>query len=86
MGLYRAYLRVRGRPYTEVGQPINHLTMLPLTLGWVRRAGLRIRTHDGIGHYLPFPGRAPIELRRLDRRRRLMHWFALHSLIVAEKP
>src|SRR5207248_1386422 len=29
MGLYRAYLRVRGRPYTEVGQPINHLTMLP---------------------------------------------------------
>lgn len=86
MGLYRAYLRVRGRPYKEVGQPINQLTLLPLTMVWVRRAGLRVLTHDGIGHYLPFPGRPPIEFRRLDSPRTVMRWFALHSLVVAEKP
>ena len=86
MGLYRAYLRLRGRPYTEVGQPINQLTLLPLTMAWVRRAGLRVLTHDGIGHYLPFPGRPPIELNQLDSPRPVMRWFALHSLIVAEKP
>src|SRR5262249_27760351 len=39
-GLYRAYLRLRRRRFTEVGQPINQLTLLPRTLRWIRRAGL----------------------------------------------
>lgn len=85
MGLYRAYLRLRGRRYTEEGQPINHLTMLPRTLAWVRRAGLHVCAVDAVGHYLPFPGRPPIELPRLNQPRFLMRWLALHSLVVAEK-
>ena len=85
LGAYRAYLRVRGRRYTEGGQPICHLTSLPRTMLWMRRAGLRVRTVDGVGHYLPWPGREPARLRRLESVSPL-RWFALHSLVVAEKP
>lgn len=85
MGLYRGYLRLTGRRYTEEGQPINHLVALPRTLAWVRRAGLRVLRIDAVGHYLPFPGRPPIEIPALDRPRWLMRWLGLHSLVVATK-
>jgi hypothetical protein len=85
MGAYRAYLRIRGRRYTEGGQPICHLTMLPRTLRWMRDAGLRVSRVDAIGHYLPWPGAPPRALSWMDSMRPL-HWFALHSLVVAEKP
>ena len=85
MGLFRAYRRITRRPFTEEGQPINHLVMLPRTLRWVRRAGLEVRTVDGIGHYLPIPGRAPKHLPGLDGMRSISRWFAHHSLVVAER-
>jgi ubiquinone/menaquinone biosynthesis C-methylase UbiE len=85
MGLYRAYLRAIGRRYTEGGQPICHLTSLPRTVAWLHRAGLRVRRVDASGHYLPWPGRRPREMSGLDRMRWL-RWFALHSLVVAERP
>jgi 2-polyprenyl-3-methyl-5-hydroxy-6-metoxy-1,4-benzoquinol methylase len=84
MGLYRGYLRVRGRRYTEGGQPICHLTSLPRTLVWMHRAGMTVRMVDAIGHYLPWPGRSPLSTSLLDSIRPL-RWFALHSLVVAEK-
>jgi SAM-dependent methyltransferase len=86
MGLYRLYLRVRGERYTEVGQPINNLTFLPVTAFLVTRAGLHIRTLDGFGHYIPYPGRPPIRLTFLDSARFATRWFGLQSLVVAEKP
>jgi glycosyltransferase involved in cell wall biosynthesis/ubiquinone/menaquinone biosynthesis C-methylase UbiE len=86
MGLYRCYVRLRGRRYTEEGQPINNVTLLPLTIAWVKRAGLKIKTVDAVGHYLPFPGRAPIDLPVFNNPRVVMRWLALHSLIVAQKP
>ena len=85
MGLYRAYLRAIGRRYTEGGQPICHLTSLPRTIAWLRRAGFRVRHVDASGHYLPWPGRQPFEMARLEGLRWL-RWFALHSLVVAERP
>jgi SAM-dependent methyltransferase len=85
MGLYRAYLRAVGRRYTEGGQPICHLTSLPRTMAWPRRAGFRVRHVDASGHYAPWPGRQPFELSDLDRVRWL-RWFALHALVVAERP
>ncbi|MBI2403594.1 MAG: class I SAM-dependent methyltransferase [Gemmatimonadetes bacterium] len=85
MGLYRMYLRLTGRRYTEEGQPINHPVILPRTVTWVRRAGLMVLAIDAVGHYLPFPGRPPIEIPALNRPRRLMRWFGLHSLVVATK-
>jgi len=84
MGLYRGYLRLRGRRYTEGGQPICHLTSLPRTLAWMRRAGLTVRSVEASGHYLPWPGRPPIAISCLDSIRSL-RWFALHSLVIAEK-
>ena len=86
MGLYRGYLRLTGRRFTEEGQPINHPLLLPRTVRWVRRAGLVVLAVDGTGHYLPFPGRPPIELPWIGRPRWLMRWLGLHSLVVARKP
>ncbi|MFL5304559.1 MAG: class I SAM-dependent methyltransferase [Polyangia bacterium] len=82
-GLYRAYLRLRGRKFTEVGQPINQLTLLPRTLGWVKRAGLRVETIRGKGHYVFWPGQNPKRVHWLDRDP--LKWFALHVVIVAAK-
>jgi 2-polyprenyl-3-methyl-5-hydroxy-6-metoxy-1,4-benzoquinol methylase len=86
LGLYRAYLRLRGRVFTEVGQPINQLTLLPRTMMWLRQAGLHVETIDAVGHYLPFPGRSPIHLpAALDRIGWVSRWAALHSMFVAER-
>ncbi len=86
IGLYRVYLGLRGREFTEVGQPINQFTLLPRTRAWVRRAGLRVAATDAVGHYLPFPGRPPIRLAALDRPRVLTRWLGHHSLVIGEKP
>jgi 2-polyprenyl-3-methyl-5-hydroxy-6-metoxy-1,4-benzoquinol methylase len=85
MGLYRLYLRLRGRQYTEEGQPINQLVLLPRTRHWVVNAGLVVVAVDATGHYLLFPRRPPIEVPALGYPHVLMRWCALHSLIVAEK-
>jgi len=85
MGLYRAYLRLRGRRFTEENQPINNFLVLPRTRSWVARTGLRMQTVDATGHYLLLPGQAPIEVASLDYPRKIMRWFAHHSLIIAEK-
>jgi ubiquinone/menaquinone biosynthesis C-methylase UbiE len=84
-GIYRAYCWLRGKPFDEGGQPICQLTMLPRTRAWVRAAGLRILATESSGHYLPFPGRPPIELMSDGWPRPLLGWFGLHSLVVAEK-
>lgn len=84
-GLYRWYRDLTGRPFTEEGQPINHVTSWFRTRRWVRDAGLHPVRHDGTGHYLMIPGRAPRRLPWLDRARPLTRWTAVHALIVAEK-
>jgi ubiquinone/menaquinone biosynthesis C-methylase UbiE len=83
IGVYRAYLRITGRRFTEEGQPINHFLIAARVRRWVRRTGLRIRHTDSSGHYLPFPGRPPVLL--VDRSRWLAP-FGLHAVTVAEKP
>ncbi len=87
MGMYRAYLRLRGRRFAEVGQPINQFTLLPRTVHWVRRAGLRVERVAAQGHYLPWPGRPPRRLLALERvAPDVLKWVSLHSLVVAHKP
>lgn len=86
LGAYRGYLRLRGRRFTEEGQPINNFLLLPLVCAWVRRAGLQVDVVDGTGHYLPFPGRPPIEMPLLNNLRFVTRWAGLHSLIIARKP
>lgn len=86
MGLYRLYFGLRGRVFTEEGQPINNFLLLPSTRNWVRRAGLRVVMTRTVGHFLPFPGRPPIRVPLFDHGGMLMRWFGFHSLIVGEKP
>lgn len=85
-GLYRWYRTLTGRPFTEEGQPINHVTTWIRTRRWLRAAGLHPVRRDGTGHYLMLPGRAPRRLLWLDRARALTRWTAVHALTVAEKP
>lgn len=85
LGLYRAYLRMRGRRFTEEGQPINNFLILPLTRSWVARTGLHFQTVYATGHYLLFPGHPPVEIPLLNHPQKIMRWVAHHSLIVAEK-
>jgi ubiquinone biosynthesis O-methyltransferase len=82
-GLYRIYLKLLGREYQEAGQPINQFLLLPVLINWIKQAGLKVKNIQGIGHYLPFPGRPPIRFEFLDHG--LLKWFALHTMIVAEK-
>jgi ubiquinone/menaquinone biosynthesis C-methylase UbiE len=85
-GLYRLYLRLTGRRYTEEGQPINNFVMLPRVIRWVTHAGLRIEEASSFGHYRLRPGRVP-QLTALQLKpRTLTRWFGLHSLIIARKP
>ena len=85
-GLYRGYLRLRGRRYTEGGQPICRFTSLPRTWWWLKRAGFRVRAVDAIGHYVLRPGQVPFEPDGLRRFERWLWPVGLHSLFVAEKP
>ncbi len=87
IGVYRATVRVRGRTYTEQGQPLNGLTLLPRTYWWFRRAGFTVTALDGNGHYLPVPRRArgPLRIPLRPGAERYLRWFALHSLVVATK-
>jgi ubiquinone/menaquinone biosynthesis C-methylase UbiE len=84
MGLYRAYMRLTGRRFTEEGQPINNFTMLPLTLLWLRRAGFVIEEVKTRGQYLPVPRRPPVNLRRLENFV-FFKPFGLHTAIRARK-
>lgn len=85
-GLYRGYLRLTGRRFREEGQPINNFNMLPRTIHWVKRAGLRVRSVAGSGHYVQIPGRNPMRVRAMDGARFFTRWLALHSLVLAQKP
>lgn len=85
-GLHRIYLSLSGRTYTEEGQPINHFMLAPRTRSMVVKAGLKIKLVDGVGHYLPFPGRPPIVMAALDNPRFLMRWWSVQTLTVGQKP
>ena len=80
MGLYRGYLRLTGRRYSEEGQPVNRFLVAPLLRRWVRAAGLEVVHADATGHYLPWPGRAPV---LLGARVPGLSPLGLHALTVA---
>lgn len=85
IGLYRGYARMKGTPFTETGQPINHFVMLPRTRRWVRSAGLHVVHGESRGMYLPIPGRPWTEVPLLDHPRLLTRWLGMHSMVIAQK-
>ena len=85
-GLYRSYRELTGRPFTEVGQPINNPLKVKDRVRKLRELGCRVDAVDGCGHYLYVPRRNPQRIFWLDNPRFLMKWLAAHSLTVATKP
>ena len=84
-GLYRGYLRLRGRRYTEGDQPISRFMLWPITALWIRNAGFRLVAVDAIGHYVLRPGHVPVEPSWVERIEPWAWPFGLHSIFVAEK-
>lgn len=84
-GLYRIYLRTRGRRYTEGGQPICRVTLLPRTVRWIARAGFHVVAADAVGQYVLSPGRVPYRPRWMEALQPVLWPFGLHSIVVAEK-
>jgi 2-polyprenyl-3-methyl-5-hydroxy-6-metoxy-1,4-benzoquinol methylase len=80
VGLYRALMRLVGRRFSELGQPINQPLVLARQVRWLRSLGCRIVVVDGTGHYLPVPRYDVVELRWLERPKVLTKWFSLNSL------
>ncbi len=85
MGLYRLYVRITGRQFSEGGQPLNHFTFIPRTSLWLRRGRLRTTQRYSLGHYLPWPARPPMRSYRLDGHWLPLRWLGLHSIFIAEK-
>ena len=85
IGLYRLSLWMRGRKYTEEGQPINHPLRSTQVRGWIRKSGLQLKPIRSVGHYSIIPGRLPRESAWLAQPRALMKWFGFHPIHVARK-
>lgn len=85
MGLWRVALRLVGRRYAELGQPINQPLMLFRRVLSLRRLGCRVDAVDGCVHSLPVPGFKTLTLRWLERPHRITKWFARHGLTAATR-
>ena len=86
-GLYRLYLRLSGRRFSEAGQPVNRFTSVPRTFFWLWRAGFRVLKFDGRSHFVPIgSGRPAMELPFLDRVPWISRWFAIQTFFLVEMP
>jgi 2-polyprenyl-3-methyl-5-hydroxy-6-metoxy-1,4-benzoquinol methylase len=85
IGLYRIILRLAGRRFTELGQPVNQSLLLVQQVRRLRKLGCRVDAVDSNGQFLPVPGYDVVELRWLERPTRLMRWFGLNSLTKATR-
>ena len=85
MGLARGLLRLEGKRYSELGQPINQ----PLTLigQWrrVRALGLEVEVVDSVNQLFPIPRWRMVRIQVLEHPHRLMRWFNYNTLIRARK-
>ena len=84
MGLSRILLRLVGRRYHEVNQPINKPVMLPLQLHRLREFGCHIDVTQADTHLFVLPGFDTFRLGFLERLRTLDR-FGYQTGIVATK-
>jgi ubiquinone/menaquinone biosynthesis C-methylase UbiE len=84
-GISRVYRKLIGRPFHEVGQPINNPLIFPLLTRQLKKLGCRLDVVDGRGHLFIVPMYTTVELRWLEHPHFLTKWFAYHTLVVATK-
>jgi SAM-dependent methyltransferase len=84
-GAHRLALKITGRSFSEMGQPVNHWTTLVGTRRTLKRLGCRIDAVDGDVFLLPVPFWRELDVSFLDRPHALAKWFALHGLVAATR-
>ncbi len=67
VGVSRVYRKLIGRPYHEVGQPINHPLIFLGLIRKLKSLGCRIEVVEGRGHYFVVPMYTTVELPWLER-------------------
>jgi SAM-dependent methyltransferase len=85
VGVWRLACRIVGKPYSEVGQPINQPLMLFRRVLSLRRFGCRVDAVAGTHQLLVIPGFATVRVRFLERPRPIMKWFCYHGLTLATR-
>jgi hypothetical protein len=83
LGLYRVALRLVGRRWTEMGQPINKTLFLVLQVRRLRRLGCRIEAVEGVGIPVVVPFWDSFHVPA--RPQRIMRWLAHNTTIVATR-
>jgi 2-polyprenyl-3-methyl-5-hydroxy-6-metoxy-1,4-benzoquinol methylase len=83
MGISRGLMRLTGRRYRELDQPINQFITLPRRIRELRKLGCRVDVVEGAVHNLLIPGIPTIDLPWLDRR--WLQRFARHCCTVATR-
>ena len=84
-GLWRVYRYLVGRPYTEVGQPINNVVMMPRTLRWIRRCGLKLEAFGSVDLVIPRYKRPPYHVEAPTFLKPVTRWLGLQSYFHASK-
>jgi SAM-dependent methyltransferase len=85
IGLWRLVSTAVGRPYTEVGQPLNQPLLTFRRVQELRRLGCRVDAVAGTHQLLVIPGFKTMRLAFLERPQRIMKWFCFHGLTVATR-
>jgi 2-polyprenyl-3-methyl-5-hydroxy-6-metoxy-1,4-benzoquinol methylase len=85
IGLFRVALRLIGRRYTEMGQPINQPLLLHSRVKKLRKLGCTVQAVDASHMLLPVPGFRTVRLGFMERPHRAMKWFCFNSLTAATR-
>jgi SAM-dependent methyltransferase len=86
VGLWRLACKIVGKPYSEVGQPINQPLMLFRRVRALRRLGCRVDAVSGSHHLLVIPGFATVQLPTpLEHPQSVMKWVCYHGLTAATR-
>lgn len=85
MAVSRVLLRLVGKRYTEIGQPVNKWVTLAGRVWRLRRLGCRIEAVEGSHQLFLVPGFTTFRLTWLERPARLARWTCYHGCTVATR-
>jgi 2-polyprenyl-3-methyl-5-hydroxy-6-metoxy-1,4-benzoquinol methylase len=85
MALWRITCKIVGKPYSELGQPINQPLVLFRRVRTLRRLGCRVDAVAGSHQLLVIPGFATVRLGFLERPQRIMKWVCYHGVTAATR-
>jgi 2-polyprenyl-3-methyl-5-hydroxy-6-metoxy-1,4-benzoquinol methylase len=86
MGVWRLACKIVGKPYSEVGQPINQPLMLFHRVRALRRLGCRVDAVAGTHQLLVIPGFATVRLPDVfERPQSVMKWVCFHGVTAATR-